>query len=94
MSTAAETRHKGRIAAMPCVCCELLGQSQESRTEVHHVREGVGMAKRSSDFLAIPLCGEGCHRGPLGIHGDRSLMRILKTDELGLLAETLRRLFK
>lgn len=90
----ADTKHKARVAAMPCICCELLGMEQESRTSVHHIREGQGGQQRADHFLTIPLCEQGCHQGPNGIHGDRSYLRILKMTELDLLAETLRRLFK
>ena len=51
------------------------------------------MSQRASNFLTIPLC-PGCHRGPSGIHGDRSLMRIQKLDELDLLALTIEALAK
>lgn len=94
MSTKREKAHMSRVAAMGCICCRLLDQPQESRTELHHVREGQGMAQRASDMLVIPLCGEGCHRGPLGIHGDRTYLRILKMTELDLLAATLERLLE
>lgn len=89
MSTAREKRHMGRIAQMSCVCCRLLGQQQESRTEVHHVRAGQGGAQRAPDLLTIPLCAESCHRGPKGVHGDRTFLRILKMTELDLLAVVL-----
>jgi len=50
------------------------------------------MAQRSSHWLTVPLC-PSCHRGTNGIHGDRSLLKVRKMEELDLLAETLRRLF-
>lgn len=78
--------HRDWIANQPCVLCELLGCTQSSKTDVHHVREGQGVAQRASDYLAIPLCHEGCHQGPQGIHGDRSLLRLAKVEELDLLA--------
>lgn len=84
-------KHLDRIASMPCALCEKLGQHQLTRTECHHLREGQGMAQRARDELAIPLCRD-CHRGPNGLHGDRSLFRIAKTDELDLLADTIGRL--
>lgn len=80
-------RHKDKVASLPCQLCKALGQTQETRTEVHHMRTGQGMAQRASDFLAIALCSD-CHRGPLGLHGDRSLLRIAKLDEFDLLAMT------
>ena len=102
MSTAREKRHLARVGAMSCICCTLLGQQQVARTEVHHGRTGQGGAQRASDFLVIPLCGsstksgpkDGCHRGPLGVHGDKTFLRILKCTELDLLAATLERLLE
>jgi hypothetical protein len=78
------------IGGMECVCCSLLDQKQQGRTTVHHIREAQGMSQRASDFLSIPLCYD-CHQGPNGIHGDRALLRVLKCEELDLLAETYRR---
>ena len=92
--TASEQRHRARIAAMPCILCETLGQPQESRTSVHHIRSGQGVSQRASDYLAIPLCKDGCHQGSMGIHGDRTLLRIANMDELGLLAMTYERLME
>lgn len=46
------------------------------------------MAQRASDFLAIPACPEH-HRGPRGIHGDRSVLRQIKADEPALLADVI-----
>lgn len=83
--TAKSKRHMGRIADMPCVLCSILGQRQVGRTYVHHIRAGQGMSQRASDFLTIPLCHD-CHQGPHGIHGDRSLLRIARVEELDLLA--------
>ena len=46
------------------------------------------MAQRAQNFLTIPLCPEH-HTGKHGIHGDRTIMRILKVDELDLLNQTI-----
>lgn len=83
----------GRIAAMQCICCTLLGQPQTSKTDVHHLREGQGGAQRASDFLTIPLCHDDCHQGRNGIHGERVYLRILKMTELDLLAATIERAY-
>lgn len=88
MKTTAERRYLARIVGMRCVLCERLGQRQQGRTYAHHIREGQGMSQRASDYLAIPLCLE-CHQGPCGIHGDRSLLRVAKCEELDLLADTI-----
>ena len=89
--TAAERNHHERIAAMSCVVCDALEIPQEQPTTVHHIREGQGIAQRSSHWLAVPLC-HFCHQGGPGAHGDRSLLRLAKMTELDLLAETIKRL--
>ncbi len=85
--------YKARIASMPCIVCTLLDRQQETRTEVHHIRSGQGMQQRASHFLTLPVCTDD-HTGPLGIHGDRTYLRLLKAGELDLLAETIKRLTK
>lgn len=88
---AAEKRHLGRVAAMSCVLCERLGLPQQGRTYVHHARTGQGKSQRASHYLGIPLCYD-CHQGQNGIHGDRSLLRIAKCEELDLLADVIKKL--
>jgi len=82
----ADKEHMGRVAQLPCATCGEFG------VEVHHIRDGVGKAQRAGDWLTIPLCPD-CHRGSKGIHGDKTMLRIKKTDELGLLNETLRKIY-
>ena len=76
------------VKSVPCVLCRLLGQRQETPTEAHHIREGQGMSQRASDWLTVAVC-RSCHRENLGIHGDRTLLRIAKVSELDLLALTI-----
>lgn len=85
MTTAAEKCYMDRVACLSCAVCGAEG------VQVHHIREGQGMSQRASNWLTVPLC-PGCHTGPMGIHGDRTMMRIRKLDELDLLADTIRRL--
>ena len=77
-------QYLNKIASFECVNCGT------HPVEIHHLREGVGMAQRNSDFLTVPLCPE-CHRGPRGIHGDRSAFRLNKLDEMKMLALTIER---
>ncbi len=84
--SAAGKRHLARVHEIPCVICG------DMPVEAHHAREGQGMSQKGHDFLTAALCAE-CHRGPLGIHGDKSLMRIQKLDELDLVAMTLDRIY-
>lgn len=86
MSLAAK-RHLSRVASLGCVICRRLGMS-DTPAEIHHPRFAAGMAQRASDFLALPVCAEH-HRGPRGIHGDRSVLRQIKCDEPALLADVI-----
>lgn len=86
--TSAEKRHLTKVASMYCVLCAALGQRNHAPVQVHHIREGQGMSQRASNFLTIPLC-QDCHQGPNGFHGNRSLLRIAKVEELDLLAMTI-----
>lgn len=88
MTNKAEQRHLTRVRGLPCVLCRLLGVPQTTHTTAHHIREGQGMSQRAPDMLTVALCRE-CHQGPQGIHGDRTLLKIAKVSELGLLALTL-----
>ncbi len=72
------------VHRIPCVLCRLLGRRQTSRTVAHHPRDGVGLSQRAGDFCTIALCEEECHRGPLGIHGDRTYLRMAKVTEWDL----------
>lgn len=85
--------YKDEVAALPCVCCAAMGQKQTTPTAVHHIREGQGGAQRASDFLTVAVCHD-CHQGPLGIHGNRTLLRIAKLDELDLLSMTVACVFR
>lgn len=86
--SAASKRHMGRVAQLTCALCGAQG------VQVHHLREGdsAGAGQRASDWLTIPLCPD-CHTGPLGVHGNKTMLRIHKKTEHHLLAETLERLY-
>jgi hypothetical protein len=84
--SAAGKRHLSRVHDIPCVLCGSMP------VEAHHIRDGQGMSQRATDWMAVALCAD-CHRGPLGIHGDRTMMRIHKVSELDLVAKTLEALY-
>jgi Recombination enhancement, RecA-dependent nuclease len=86
-TTAKERTHMGRVAALGCVICRLLGDGP-TPAQVHHIRTGQGAAQRAGDYLTVPLC-EMHHTGPTGIHGDRSALRLLRVTELDLLDITI-----
>lgn len=86
-SDAAGGRYMAMVATLSCRLCLRLGFG-ESASEVHHLRMGTGGGRRASDFLSMAICPP-CHRGPRGIHGDRSLLRQAGVDELVLLSDTI-----
>ncbi len=82
----------GHVKSLPCVLCTLLGQQQVTVTHAHHPRSGQGMAQRASDWLVAALC-QDCHQGKLGVHGDRTLLRLAKVEEMDLVALTVQQVF-
>ena len=86
--TKAEKRHMDRVAQLPCALCGAMP------VQVHHMREGgaAGAGERVDAWLTIPLC-PSCHTGPRGVHGDKTMLKIRKANEHGLLAETLEKLY-
>lgn len=65
------------VAELPCMLCGA------QPVELHHPRTGQGMSQRANDYLVIPLCPE-CHRGHNGVHGNQSLLKIQKLNEMDL----------
>jgi hypothetical protein len=65
----------------------------EKEYELHHIREGQGMSQRASNYMVVPLCPD-CHRGPLGIHGNKAMLNMMKLGELDLLAMTVEKVFR
>lgn len=78
--TASEREHVGKVKESGCAVCGAGGV-----VEAHEIKQGLW-------FTSIGLCPE-CHRGPMGIHGDKTLWRIYKMDEQDALNETLRRVY-
>jgi hypothetical protein len=91
--TKAEGAYLARVAALGCRLCDRLGylSAEGGPVEIHHPRNGQGMAQRAQHWLAIPLCPE-CHRGTTGIHGNRFRLKQAKVDEMDLLADTIKAL--
>lgn len=73
--SAQESRHVGRVAALPCIVCGTYDGS-----EVHEPEQGMW-------FISIPLCYL-CHRGPEGWHGSRLRWTLRKMTELKAINET------
>ena len=75
--TAAESEHLALVKSCPC---SVTGVAPPS--EAHHIRQG-------DHFTTIALSWDA-HRGPHGIHGDKSLWRLAKMDDVAALNVTLR----
>ena len=78
--TRAESAHMERVKESGCAVCGASGP-----VEAHHIQQGC-------HYTTVGLCPD-CHRGPMGIHGDKTLLRIHKMDEIKALNETLRRVY-
>lgn len=90
--TPGERAYHQVVASLACVLCDRLGQRQSTRTTVHHDTHSAGMAQRSGHYLAAALCKD-CHQGPLGVHGDKTLLRLAKVTEADLIDETIGQAF-
>ena len=80
---AKERAHIGKVKLLPCGNC---GEPKPSAA--HHITEG---SRRVGHFCVIPLC-YSCHQGTGGIHGDKTLWKIMKNSELSVLADTMEKL--
>lgn len=82
------------VASLGCVVCRNLGLGP-TPAQIHHIRDGQGMAQRASHYLVIPLCplhhtggvhGESFHAGPREFESKYG-------SEISLLAQTIREVF-
>ena len=56
----ADRAHLSLVAQLGCIVCRNQGYG-ESPAEIHHIRSGMGLAKRAEHTDSIPLC-PGHHR--------------------------------
>lgn len=91
--TKLEAAHLSRLADLGCMLCRRLGYP-DTPAEIHHLRQGQGMAQRASHFLTVPLCPTHHRDNTLGIHGARGAFKQAKCDEMDLLADTLQAIFE
>lgn len=83
-ATARERYHMARVAELGCLVCYRPAQ-------VHHIRDGVGMSQRSSNFLTVPLCFDH-HLGTFSIHKAKREFTAIHGSELDMLAKTISQL--
>ena len=77
--THAEAQHLAAVKSVACSVCDAPAPSA-----AHHIKQG-------QHRTTVALCWE-CHQGKQGWHGDKTLWRIRKMDELDALAVTLERI--
>ena len=78
--TKREREHLGRVKEMNCGVCGASGPS-----EAHHIVQ-------HQQYTAIPLCVD-CHRGSHnGLHGQKSIWKVMKLDEMAVLNLTVQQL--
>jgi hypothetical protein len=78
-----ESAHLAAVKSCACVTCDAPAPS-----EAHHVVQG-------DHYTTVALC-QPCHRGPRGIHGDQTMLRLRFRSagthgELRAINETMRR---
>ena len=92
MTTLAEKKWMGRVAALGCFLCHQTGYGHQP-AQVHHLREGEGMAQRGSNWITVPLCERHhANSSPDGIHGQRRAWKLAHLDEMDALSWTLQKL--
>lgn len=73
-----ERNYLALIKAMPCSVCNAPGPS-----DAHHIEQNL-------QYISIPLCRD-CHQGSHnGIHGRKSMWKVMKKTEMSALNETIR----
>lgn len=78
--TAGESAHIEAVKSVACAVCDAPPPSA-----AHHINQG-------DHYTTVALCWE-CHQGKQGWHGDKTLWRIRKMNELDALNTTLRRVY-
>jgi|TARA_R100000482_G_C5125363_1_gene148393 hypothetical protein len=49
------SQHLSKVAELGCIVCRKMGYP-DTPAEIHHIKNGSGIGKKSSHLEAIPLC--------------------------------------
>jgi len=52
--TKIECQYLDHVARIGCIVC--FHQGQDTPAEIHHIRSGLGMSQRATNFRVLPLC--------------------------------------
>ncbi len=84
-----EKEHLSLVAQIGCIACRKLGYD-DTQAEIHHIRDGQGMAQRASHKEVIPLCPYHHRLGRDAVHVSPATFQRKFGHERELLKETLR----
>lgn len=79
--TNAEKKHQDKLRQLGCIVCyHCLGLMDLAVPSIHHVREGMGMSQKNSEYNVLPLCkihhqdGDGTAKvqGAWGYHKNKT----------------------
>lgn len=77
--SAIQKKYLARVKALPCSVCDAAGPSS-----AHHIKQG-------SQYTCVALCYD-CHQGSFnGWHGQKTMWKLKKMDELDALNITIER---
>ena len=72
--TKLEREHLDKVSQLGCICCGAIA-------EIHHIRDKVGMGRRSSHFETLPLCPIHHRLGKDSIHlGKKNFIKKFKNE--------------
>lgn len=81
-----EKNYLDRVSSLGCYLCQHLGYGP-TPAQIHHLREGMGMAQRNSNYVVIPLCDRHhANTSVDGIHGQRRAWKLAQVDEIDAIA--------
>jgi hypothetical protein len=55
-----EKKHLDKVASIGCIICH-------RPAEIHHIRNGMGLSQRNSNYNVLPLCPEHHRTGGHGV---------------------------
>jgi len=91
MATVSESQYMNTVAELGCYLCQHLGHGA-TPAQLHHPREGSGMAQRAQNWLVIPTCQHHHLDAQDGLHGLRKAWKLASVGEMDALAWVIERL--
>lgn len=83
-----ELRYMGAVKQLPCCTC-----GAPPPNDAHHCYHDRYGTRKESGFDTIPLCHDGCHQGPRGVHAEKRSWRARHGPDHGYIDETRAKVF-